>query len=93
MTFKFAVLGLAALGGAALGSGQALAAMPNGIPQADGIASGPAANIDQVRMVCNAWGRCWWRPNYYGAYGYYGPRRFYGPRPYGYYGYRHWRRW
>jgi len=38
-----------------------------------------AANIEQVRMVCNAYGRCWWRPNYYGgyrAYGYY-PRRHY----------------
>jgi hypothetical protein len=95
MKLKLAVLGLAALGSAALASGQALAAMPNGIPQADQIASGPAANVDQVRMVCNAWGRCWWRPNYYGAYGYYGgPRRFYGygPRPWGW-GHRHWRRW
>jgi len=44
-----------------------------------------------VRMVCNAWGRCWWRPNYYyggyGAYGYY-PYRRYG------WGYRRWHhRW
>ena len=93
MKLRFAVLGLAALCGAALASGTASAAMPNGIPQADRVASGPAANIDQVRMVCNQWGRCWWRPNYYGgAYGYYGgPRRFYG-RPWGY-GHRHWRRW
>ena len=84
MKLKFAVLGLAALGCAALASGQALAAMPNGIPQADRIASGPAAEVDQVRWVCNPWGRCFWRPNYYGAYGYYGgPRRFYGPRPWG----------
>jgi hypothetical protein len=45
-------------------------------------------------MVCNQWGRCWWRPNYYGAYGYYGgPRRYYGgPRPWGW-GHRHWHRW
>ncbi|MGV7214514.1 hypothetical protein [Bradyrhizobium sp. UFLA05-112] len=91
MKLRFAVLGLAAMGGVALASGQALAAMPNGIPQADRIASGPAANVDQVRMVCNAWGRCWWRPNYYHAYGFYGPRRF-GPRPWGW-GHRHWRRW
>jgi len=93
MKLRFSVLGLAALGGAALASGTASAAMPNGIPQADRVVSGPAANIDQVRMVCNQWGRCWWRPNYYGgAYGYYGgPRRFYG-RPWGY-GHRHWRRW
>ncbi|WP_082905963.1 hypothetical protein [Bradyrhizobium centrolobii] len=73
MKLKFAVLGLAAMGGAALVSGQALAAMPNGIPQADRIASGPAANVDQVRWVCNPWGRCAWRPNYYGAYAYGGP--------------------
>lgn len=70
MKLKFAVVGLAALGGAALASGQALAAMPNGIPQADRIASGPAADVDQVRWVCNPWGRCFWRPNYYGAYGF-----------------------
>ncbi|MGY8708772.1 hypothetical protein RAD16_23795 [Bradyrhizobium sp. 18BD] len=94
MKLSFAVLGLATLGGAALASGSALAAMPNGIPQADKVAGGPAANVDQVRMVCNAWGRCWWRPNYYGAYGYYGgPRRYYGgPRPWGW-GHRHWHRW
>lgn len=54
------------------------------------------SDVEQVRMVCNAWGRCWWRPNYYGYYGprpYYGPRyyapRYYGPRYYGY-GYRRW---
>ncbi|MCK1739115.1 hypothetical protein IVA79_35375 [Bradyrhizobium sp. 138] len=95
MKLKFAVLGLAALGGVALASGSAFAAMPNGIPQADRIASGLAADVDQVRWVCNPWGRCFWRPNYYGAYGYYGgPRRFYGPRPWGW-GHRHhhWRRW
>ena len=45
---------------------------------------------EQTRYVCNAWGRCWWRPNRFdGPYAYYGgPRRFYGgPR------YRAWRRW
>ena len=52
------------------------------------------AQPEQTRWVCNAWGRCWWRPNYYGAYGYYGgPRRYYGgPRPWGW-GHRHWHRW
>ena len=51
-----------------------------------------AANIEQVRLVCNAFGRCWWRPNYYGgyrAYGYY-PRRHYWRhhhRPYRHYYY------
>lgn len=62
------------------------------------IAPAPVAsevsNVEQVRMVCDAWGRCFWRPNYYGYYGprpYYGPR-YYGPRVYGprYYGYRRW---
>jgi len=45
------------------------------------------SNVDQVRWVCNPWGRCWWRPNYYG---YYGPPRYYGG-----WGWRHrgWRRW
>jgi len=46
----------------------------------------PASNVDQVRMVCNEWGRCWWRP--YGYYGGYGPRVYggYGRRYYGAYG-------
>lgn len=39
----------------------------------------PAAKIEQVRWVCNPYGHCWWRPNYYrGYYGYaYYPRRHY----------------
>ena len=59
----------AAAGGIALTSGAA-SAMPNGLPAANQF-----SNVDQVRYVCDAWGRCWWRPNYYGAYGFYG-----GPR-------------
>lgn len=47
--------------------------MPNGIPQA-AQAAGARAQVDQVRMVCNAWGGGWWRPNDYGAYGFCGPR-------------------
>ena len=39
------------------------------------------SDVEQVRMVCDAWGRCFWRPNYYG---YYAPRPYYGPRYYGY---------
>ena len=27
-----------------------------------------AENMEQVRLVCNYYGRCWWRPNYYGGY-------------------------
>jgi hypothetical protein len=59
------------------------------------ISAGVALSGGEVRWVCNPWGRCWWRPNYYvaPAYGYYG----YGPR-FGYYGgwhhhWHHWRRW
>lgn len=77
----------------------ALAASPaaSAMPVAPAPATPEVSNVEQVRMVCNAWGRCWWRPNYYGYYGpgpYYGPRyygpRYYGPRYYGYYGYRRW---
>ncbi|MBI5131702.1 MAG: hypothetical protein HZA66_19865 [Rhodopseudomonas palustris] len=79
MKLKLAVAAAAALGAAVLSPGIASAAMPNGLPGAANSAGSQAANIDQVRYVCNEWGRCWWRPNYYGAYGYYGPRRYYGP--------------
>ncbi|MGX4804147.1 hypothetical protein [Bradyrhizobium guangdongense] len=85
----------ASLLGAFVASSTTASAMP--------VAPAPAApqvsNVEQVRMVCNAWGRCWWRPNYYYGYGYgpgyYGPRpyygpRYYGPRYYGYFGYRRW---
>ena len=66
MKLKLALVGIAALAGIALSSGTA-SAMPNGLPHANQV-----SNIDQVRYVCNIWGRCWWRPNYYGAYGFYG---------------------
>jgi len=49
-----------------------------------------AANIEQVRLVCNAYGRCWWRPNYYGgyrAYGYYPRRHYWHHRHYRHYYY------
>jgi hypothetical protein len=95
MKLKLAFIGLAALGGAALASGTA-SAMPNGLA---GAAPATANNVEHVRWVCNPWGRCWWRPNYYGAYGFYGggPRFYGGPRYYGRgWGYRggwHGRRW
>jgi hypothetical protein len=55
----------------------AASAMPIAPVQAD-----TAAKVEQVRWVCGPYGRCWWRPNYYG--GYYG---------YGYYPrHRYWRR-
>jgi Spy/CpxP family protein refolding chaperone len=75
MKLKLAIFGIAALCGVALAPAAA-SAMPNGLP-----AGHPTANIEQVRYVCNAWGRCWWRPNDYGAYGFYGGPRFYGPQP------------
>jgi hypothetical protein len=66
------------------------------------IAPAPAApqvsDVEQVRLVCDQWGRCWRQPNYGYGYGYgggyYGPPRYYGPRYYGprYYGPRY-RRW
>jgi len=80
----------------------ALAASPaaSAMPIAPAPAVPQVSDVEQVRMVCDAWGRCFWRPNYYGYYGprpyygprYYGPPRYYGgygPR-YGYYGYRRW---
>ena len=77
MKVKSALIGLAAFGALGLTAGTA-SAMPNGLPTAK-----QASNVDQVRYVCNAWGRCWWRPNYYRSYGFYGPRPYYGPRFYG----------
>jgi len=39
------------------------------------------AHPEATRWVCNAWGRCWWRPNYYyRPYAYYPGPRFYGGR-------------
>ncbi|WGS23548.1 MULTISPECIES: hypothetical protein [unclassified Bradyrhizobium] len=64
MNVKLAIVGLAALGGVALTAAPA-SAMPNGIPNA-----GQVPNVERVRLVCNPWGRCWSRPNYYGAYAY-----------------------
>ncbi len=91
MKIRLALLAVAAAAGMALTSGAA-SAMPNGLQGAQSdVKAGTAA--EQVRYVCNAWGRCWWRPNYYGGYGYYGyggPRYYgygYGPRFYGGYGY------
>jgi len=74
---KFAFIGLLALGTIGLAP-QSASAMPNGLPHADQV-----SNVGQVRLVCNPWGRCRWRPNYYRAYGFYPAPRF---------GYRHWGR-
>ncbi|WP_229190602.1 hypothetical protein [Bradyrhizobium brasilense] len=68
-------------------------AMPNGLPQAHQIAKSEP-NAEQVRWICNPWGRCWWRPTFYGAYAYYPPPPVYH-RPPGFYVGRPWwyRRW
>ncbi len=87
MKLRFALIGLAALGGAALSAGAA-SAMPVGPASGAGVNS----DVEQVRLVCNGYGRCWRtgpvyvRPYGFG-YGYGGYRR----RGYGYGGYR--RRW
>ena len=80
MKLRSALIGLMAVGGVALSAGTASAAMPNGLPT-----SNQVSNVDQVRWVCNPYGRCWWRPNHYRSYRYYGgPRRFSGgPRFHG----------
>jgi hypothetical protein len=72
MKLRFAAVALAALGAVAL-SAPSASAMPNGIPGAGQITT-QSSNLERVVWVCNAWGRCWHRPNWYGAYGYVGPR-------------------
>ena len=86
MKLKMMVAGLVALGGVALGAGSA-SAMPNGL--AAGGSVGQSGAVEQVRLVCDAYGRCFHRPNYGYGYGrprYYGggPRFYGGPRRYGY---------
>ena len=85
---KFALAGLLSLAAVGLAP-QTASAIPNGLPHANLI-----TNVEQVRWVCNPWGRCWWRPNYYGAYGFYPVPRF-GHRHWGHrhWGHRGWRRW
>ena len=70
MTRKIGIIA-AGLFGAMFG---ALAALPtaSAMPIAPAPATPDVAGVEQVRMVCDVWGRCWWRPNYYG---YYGPGR------------------
>ena len=81
------VVALATLAGASLLTCGAASAFP-AAPFGDVVSP-----IEQVRLVCNEWGRCWRTgPSYYRS-GYYAPRRYgygygYGydaPR-YGYYG-------
>jgi hypothetical protein len=93
MNIKLAIVAAAALGAATLSAGAASAAMPNGLSGTATAASSQAAQVDRVRYVCNEWGRCWWRPNYYGGYGSYGPRFAGPPRWHGGWHHGHGRRW
>jgi hypothetical protein len=83
MKLKLALAALIALGGAALSTGAA-SAMPIGLASNAGIAS----NVDQVRLVCNGYGRCFHTPGYAYRYGY-APRHGYGRWHHGWHG----RRW
>lgn len=90
MKLTYALVGLAALGGAVLSAGTA-SAMPIGLATNADIAS----NVEQVRLVCDAYGRCFRTgPRYYGyGYGYRGPVVRYGyGGGYGR-GWHHGRRW
>jgi hypothetical protein len=69
MKLKFALVGLTALGSLAV-AGTA-SAMPIGLATNADIAS----NVDQVRLVCDGFGRCFRTPGY--GYGY-GPHYGYG---------------
>jgi hypothetical protein len=74
------LLGLAAAGAISVLGGGAASAFP--VAPLNEVAS----PVEQVRLICNQWGRCWRTgPRYYRYGGYYGPRRYYGG-PYGYYG-------
>ncbi len=86
MKLKYALVGLAALGGAALSAATA-SAMPIGLATNADIAS----NVEQVRLVCDAYGRCFRTgPRYYG-YG--GPVVRYGYGGGWHRGWHHERRW
>jgi hypothetical protein len=76
-------LALATLAGASLLTCGAASAFP-AAPVGDVVSP-----VEQVRLVCDEFGRCWRTGPRYHRYGYYGPRRYgYGPR-YGYYGPRY----
>lgn len=78
---------LAAFAAATIVSASSAMASPLGLTS-----SPPAVSsmVDQVRLVCNQWGRCWRTgPRFVYGGGYYRPRPFYGPRYYGGPHYRH----
>jgi hypothetical protein len=56
------LLSSAALAALAASSADAMPISPPGAP---------TLNVEQVRWVCNEWGRCWHQRDYYRPYGYY----------------------
>lgn len=88
MKVKAALVGLAVLVASSAFAPAAMA-MPNGLPHAQQLSTSESG-VEQVRWVCNPWGRCWWRPNFYDAYAYYAPpppRFYFAPR------WHRWHRW
>lgn len=82
MKLRYALVGLAAFGASAFSVGSA-SALPMGL------VTGPS-NLEQIRVVCDRFGRCYrTRPRVYAAPSYgYGPSYYgYGPSYYGGYGY------
>jgi hypothetical protein len=70
MKLKLMIAGLVALGGVAASTGSA-SAMPNGLALQGGASQ--SGQVEQVRLICDEYGRCFRRPNYG-----YGPRYGYG---------------
>lgn len=84
MKLKLSIIALAALGGVALTTGSA-SAMPIGLSSSN-------SNVEQVRLVCDGYGRCYrTAPRYYGGGG--PVVRFGYGRGRGYGGWHHGRRW
>lgn len=77
-------LGAAIAFGGLLAAAAPAAAAPMLDPLAPAALASGSAQPEAVRWVCNAWGRCWWRPGR-AYYRYYRPRRHYH--------HRHYRRW
>ncbi|MFO1118406.1 MAG: hypothetical protein U1E28_22275 [Beijerinckiaceae bacterium] len=89
-SFALVVTAALATGGlaAATAPASAMPLLDHGVATAADIAQ---ARPEAVRWVCNPWGRCWWRPNYWGPRPYGWRRPGWGPR-YGFHGgwRRHW---
>jgi hypothetical protein len=74
---KLTIAAAGALLSACLLAGPAQAMPTSNLAQA----AQEVANVQSVAWVCNPWGRCWWRPNYY--YYSYAPPLVVSPRVWG----------